>query len=621
MQRTSAQAGGLRGTCPLQDATGETHDMSECLDFGFYDHVSHKENAGLGNAAIGRWLGVSHRVGGLMSHWVLTRSGTVISRTAVQRITNLDKETDEVKQSINEFDVEVNRRFKEEEKDLTCDGAKPNPEDWSECLENDADFQQESDSVVNDPNAPEADDSFAPDVCGDTCLNMELATPRDRDGPKFAKIAKRLRDKDGLPTGKANDNPILDTRMYQVEYPDGHKASLAANAITENMFAQVDDEGNRHVLFEEIIDHRTDGSELKQQDAFITARSGTQRRRETTKGCESLVQQKDGSTTWVALKDMKNSCPVQMAECSMQRRIAGEPAFAWWVKHVSSKRDRIIGKLKAKCWVRTHKFGVKIPKSVEEAKRIDDENGDTLWWDAVCKEMKNVRPAFEVWEKPISELPPEHQKTTGHVTFDVKMGENFSRKARFVADGHKTKTPAALCCSSAVSRDSVRIALTIAALNDLDTLACDMQNACLTADCREKVWILAGSEFGSEAGQNVLVKKALHGLRKSSGAAFRAHLAETLDAMGCGPSHADPDVWLRPALKPDGTEHCECTLCHVDDVPCMSHDPKKSMKRIQEDFKLKDDKIAEPDVCLGAALSKMKLESGINVGPCHRNSV
>jgi hypothetical protein len=609
MQRTSTQAGGLRGICPLQDVTGETPDISEYLDFGFYDHVSYKENAGLGTAAIGRWLGVSHRVGGLMSYWVLTQTGTVISRTTVQRITNLDKETDEVKQSVNEFDVEVSRRFKEEEKDFTYDGAKPNPEDWSEYLENDVEFQEEFDNIVNDPNVPEADDSFTPDVFGDTYLNMELAIPRDSDGPEFAKVTKRLRDKDGLPIGKANDNPILDTRMYQVEYSDGHKASLAANAIAENMFAQVDDEGNRHVLFKEIIDHRTDGSELKQQDAFITTRSGTKRRRETTKGYEILVQWKDGSTTWVALKDMKNSYPVQLAEYSIQRRIAGEPAFAWWVKHVLSKRNRIIGKLKAKYWVRTHKFGVKIPKSVEEAKRIDDENGDTLWWDAICKEMKNVRPAFEVWEKPISELPPGYQKITGHMVFDVKMGENFRRKARFVADGHKTKTPAALCYSSVVSRDSVRIALTIAALNDLDILACDIQNAYLTADCRERVWILAGPEFGSEAGQNMLVKKALYGL-KSSGAAFRAHLAETLDAMGYRPSYADPDVWLRPAVRPDGTEYYEYILCYVDDVLCISHDPKKSMKRIQEDFKLKDDKIAEPDVYLGATLSKMKLESG-----------
>jgi hypothetical protein len=100
MQRTSTQAGGLRGACPLQDVTGETVDISEYLNFGFYDHVSYKENAGLGATLIGRWLGVSHRVGGLMSYWVLTQTGAVISRTTVQRITNLEKETDEIKEGI-----------------------------------------------------------------------------------------------------------------------------------------------------------------------------------------------------------------------------------------------------------------------------------------------------------------------------------------------------------------------------------------------------------------------------------------------------------------------------------------------------------------------------------------
>ena len=54
MQRMSTQAGGLRGACPSQDVTGETPDISEYLDFGFYDHVTHKENAGLGATAIGR---------------------------------------------------------------------------------------------------------------------------------------------------------------------------------------------------------------------------------------------------------------------------------------------------------------------------------------------------------------------------------------------------------------------------------------------------------------------------------------------------------------------------------------------------------------------------------------
>jgi hypothetical protein len=156
------------------------------------------------------------------------------------------------------------------------------------------------------------------------------------------------------------------------------------------------------------------------------------------------------------------------------------------------------------------------------------------------------------------------------------------------------------------------------ALNDLEMMACDIHNVCLTAgDCREHVWMTVGPKFGSKAaGHNVSVRKALHGL-KSSGAAFRAHLAETRDAMGHKTSYADADacVWLQLAVKADGCKHCECVLCHVDDALSMSHDPGKSMRRIQEDFKLKDNKIAEPDVCLGATSEKRTLENGKSCWP------
>ena len=88
--------------------------------------------------------------------------------------------------------------------------------------------------------------------------------------------------------------------------------------------------------------------------------------------------------------------------------------------------------------------------------------------------MKNTRTGSEVWEKDISELPPRYQNITCHMIFYVKMGEKFRRKARFVADGHKTKTPSAMNYSSVVSRDLVRIALKISALNDLDVLSSDV---------------------------------------------------------------------------------------------------------------------------------------------------
>ena len=91
------------------------------------------------------------------------------------------------------------------------------------------------------------------------------------------------------------------------------------------------------------------------------------------------------------------------------------------------------------------------------------------------------------------------------------MGETFRRKEIFFADGYKTNTLVEMTYLSVVSRDSVTIALPIAALNDLEVLSFDIQNAYLEADCRKQVWVVAGPEFGFEAGNNMLVRKVLYG--------------------------------------------------------------------------------------------------------------
>ena len=64
-----------------------------------------------------------------------------------------------------------------------------------------------------------------------------------------------------------------------------------------------------------------------------------------------------------------------------------------------------------------------------------------------------------------------------------------------------------------MSIDSVKIALTIAVLNELDIMACDIQNTDLTELFRENIWTFAGPEFGEEEGTFMLVKTALYGLK------------------------------------------------------------------------------------------------------------
>jgi hypothetical protein len=107
MSLTSNTTFNLHGRTPMEEVTDETPNISEYLDFGFYDWIWYKDNAGLGENKIGRWLGVAHRVGNLMSFWILSVTGHVISHTTVQCVTNLELSTDEVKAKCKDHEQQV----------------------------------------------------------------------------------------------------------------------------------------------------------------------------------------------------------------------------------------------------------------------------------------------------------------------------------------------------------------------------------------------------------------------------------------------------------------------------------------------------------------------------------
>ena len=94
----------------------------------------------------------------------------------------------------------------------------------------------------------------------------------------------------------------------------------------------------------------------------------------------------------------------------------------------------------------------------------------------------------------------------------------------------------------------------VAALNGLDLLVCDIQNAYLTAKCREKIWSIAGPEFGSEEGSLMIVNMEIYVL-KSPVAVFRDKLAGVLHDLSYVPSKAYPDICIRTVVKEDGSEY------------------------------------------------------------------
>ncbi len=591
------------GRVPIEKITGETPDISEYLDFGFYDWVTYKPNAGLGKLRVGRWLGISHRVGQLMSYWILTKAGRVISCTTVQRVTNLERKTDKMKARMAAFEESLALTWQAETaNDIGRVDERPDNAELLSLEDEDDEFIAEYKRVIDEKVLKDEEDR-SPTEYGidDPYLGMELGLNQGEDGLRRARVKRRAVDKEGKPIGVPNNNPILDGRVYEVEYMDGTIEAITANIIAENLLAQVDENGQRHILLDEIEQHRKNEDAVSREQGTYTTKNGLKKKVRTTKGWQLHVRWKDGSSNWVALKDLKDSYPVQLAEYAAANDIQREPAFAWWVPYTLKKRKAIISKVKSKYWERTHKYGIRIPKNIKEAREIDAENGNTLWQDATAQEMKNNRVAFQTYDGNPEDLVG-YEEISGHLIFDVKLAENFRRKVRFVADGHLVETPASITYSTVVSRDSVRLLLMIAALNDLDIQGCDVQNAFLSADNLEKHWIRAGPEFGPEQGKVFIVVRALYGL-KSASAAFRSFMAKRLDEIGFKSTHADPDVWLRPGIKPDGTEYYEYVLMYVDDMLAISHEATSVLNSVRGNtIKYKNDKIAPPEMYLGAKL-------------------
>jgi hypothetical protein len=164
-----------------------------------------------------------------------------------------------------------------------------------------------------------------------------------------------------------------------------------------------------------------------------------------------------------------------------------------------------------------------------------------------------------------------------------------------------TKATATITYASVVSRETVHIALLMAALNYLNVKVGDVLNAYITAPITEKVWTVLEPEFGIDAGKSATIVRALYGL-KSAGAAFHAHLASFMRQMGYTSCKADPDLWYNETRPADSFSYYAFILCYVDDILCINHDPMSVLNLINGYMLLKPSLVGDPDIYLGAKL-------------------
>jgi hypothetical protein len=578
----------LDNRTPYEVMTGTTPDASEYVNFAFYDWVYFHDSQAHNKRTLARWLGPARNVGQAMCYYVLKDNGRVMVRSSVTPLTK-DEHLDKVE----------DKRRDEFDKDLAVFVG---DHDTMAVMETEAD-------EMMDPSPEESGDLEV------EALNEEVtsyATPNDMlfinaevmlsngDRMEMAKVIGRKRDNDGNYVGRRHTNPILDSRLFTVEFNSGEQKDIAYNILAEQLLSTTDSEGRQYQLFREIIGHRKSDKAVERSDMHrVDKRNGRRYMKKTTAGWELEVEWKDGSTSWLPLKDLKETNTIETAQYASNNNIIDEPAFTWWAPVALKKAQRLI-KLSKKMQVRQgYKFGIKVPRSIKEALMLDADNKNTLWQDAIIKEMTNVKVAFKSIGKDIKP-PPGYTRIPTQMIFDLKM--DFTRKARLVAGGHVTDAPTTITYSSVVSRDSVRICFLIAALNDLDIWMSDVGNAYLNAQPREKVYTIAGVEFGEEEGHTMLIVRALYGL-KSSGAAWRSHFANSLRDLGFLSNQADPDVWTREAVKTQGDKYYEYVLVYVDDQLTISEDPKNITDSLQQEpfnYTLKD--VGPPKRYLGATV-------------------
>ena len=601
----------LEKCTPYQMQFGVQGDISNLCQFDWYDWCYYREESAnlfpKQKELIGRVLGPSKNEGNEMAQNILNFKGNVVPRRTVRRLKQSEIESESEKQKRSAFTAHITKRLGDS-LTLPPPSIKPDSMDPFDFDPRDSDDDDLMGWIDGDPIDPSDNCATFEHSLSDTLIGAEVLLPQGEDF-KATRVKGRHTDENGNVIGTFHNNPLLNSLIYDVEFPDGTIREYAANVIAQNMYSSLDENGFSKLILDCILEHSKDDSAVDKADKYLITKKGRRRLRKSTVGWKILVRWKDGNEQWVPLRLLKDNYPVEMAEYAKANSLEDEPAFCWWVPYTLRKRDAILSSVKARVRKTNVKYGIKVPRNLQEAITFDEENGNTFWKDAIDLEMNTILPGFDFPEdgKP----PPGYTKSSGHLVFDVKM--DFTRKARWVKDGHLSPDPIDSNYAGVVSRESVRIAFTYAALNGLDVAAADVKSAYIQAPTSEKHYIVCGSEFPLEyQGKIAVIKRALYGGKKA-GSDYWKHMRTCMKHLGFEPCEADPDVWMRKATKPsDGSEYWEYVLLYVDDALSVSHRPEEVLRNeIGKYWIMKSNSIGPPKLYLGNKVSKVTLENGV----------
>ena len=416
----------LHQMTPIEMAFGHTPDISIMLTTPFWQPVlyfDHETAFPSSKEKSGRIVGFADNVGDALCYQILTDDTQQIITRSVIRHADSDSDPN-----------------------LRSFPSGGEGKDSSSVLLPKVNMSEEPKLKLWSPNEPsESDDQPAklPTVDPLEIVGRTFLRKREADGSMHrAEVIKRMETVDG------------ETEQFLVRLGDGKREEVmtynevveAINRQLEREESQTDEE--RLWIYKAVKNHRKNGNTW-----------------------DVLLKWEDDSETWEPLTAVWRSDPVTLARYAEDNDLLGTKG--WKRLRYYTKNKKKMNRMLRQCRLNSMrhatriKYGVRVPKDYEEAKRFDELNGNTLWIDSVKLEMDQIYDYGTVESKGKgANISVGYTKIRVHFMFDVK--QDGRRKARLVAGGHMTGPNTDTYYSSVVSLRSMRITMFLVEHNDLD---------------------------------------------------------------------------------------------------------------------------------------------------------
>ena len=292
-----------------------------------------------------------------------------------------------------------------------------------------------------------------------------------------------------------------------------------------------------------------------------------------------LVNWDSGESTYEPLDLIGKDDPITCALYGKKHNLLNLPGWKRFKRIIDREKDytRIINKTDLP---KTQQSTDIVPRNHQHAMDIDRKAGNDKWLQAEQTELKQIHEYdtfIDMGKGTV--MPSEFTKIRVHFVYAIKHDGRY--KARLVAGGHLTKPPDGSIYSGVVSLKGIRIVIFLGELNNMPIYSTDIGNAYLEAKTQEKVYIIAGHEFGPLEGHTLVINKALYGLR-SSGLRWHEHLADSLREMGFYNTKAENDIWMKRGL-----DSYEYIASYVDDLCIVAYHPEQIINHLEKVTKYK----------------------------------